>query len=189
MKRYDYINKRIKEGNYKSYLEIGVDRGNNFVRVVCENKIGVDPNCTYPHALKMTSDDFFEGLCKEPYNKKIKFDIIFIDGLHTAEQVEKDIINSMGSLNKGGVIILHDINPPTEESQQVPKVSSPWKGSVWRAMVGFIDKYKTGYTLSKVDTGLGVIEYTDIDIELGFSTKIDYSTFDKDRRKYLNIID
>lgn len=182
MKRYDYINKRIKEGNYKSYLEIGVDKGNNFVRVICETKIGVDPNCSYPHALKMTSDDFFES-------NNEKFDIVFIDGLHTAEQVEKDIVNSMARLNKGGVIILHDINPPTEESQRVPKVSSPWKGSVWRAMVGFIAKYKTGYTLSKVDTGLGVIEHTDIDIELGFSTKIDYSTFDKDRRKHLNIID
>lgn len=184
MKRYDYINHRIKEGGYRSYLEIGVDRGNNFTQVVCEKKIGVDPSCSYPHALKMTSDKFF-SLTNET------FDIIFIDGLHTAEQVEKDIINSMARLNKNGVIILHDINPPTYESQQVPKVSTPWKGSVWRAMVGFIKKYPNvnAYTLANTDTGLGVIEYTDQKIEKGFITKMKYETFDRARHEHLNIVD
>jgi hypothetical protein len=182
MNRYQYINKRIKEGGYKSYLEIGVDKGNNFTQIVCDKKIGVDPDCKYKNVIRKTSDDFFAS-------NNDKFDIIFIDGLHTAEQVEKDIVNSMERLNKGGVIILHDINPPTYESQLVPRHSIPWKGSVWRAMVGFIDKYKQGYTLAKTDSGLGVIEHTDQEIKAGFISDIDYNTFDCNRYKLLNIID
>lgn len=184
MRRFDYINKLIRERKYSSYLEIGVDKGTAFRRVQCRKKTGVDPNCVVQGIFKKTSDDFFGGTDE-------KFDIIFIDGLHTAEQVEKDIVNGMAHLNKGGVLVLHDINPPTEESQEVPKVSSPWKGTVWRAMVGFIKKYPDvkAFTLAKTDTGLGVIEWTDMELETGFITKIKYATFDKDRKKYLNIID
>jgi hypothetical protein len=86
---------------------------------------------------------------------------------------------------------LHDINPPTEESQEVPKVSSPWKGTVWRAFVGFRKKYPDikAYTLSKTDTGLGVIEYSDKKVDTGFSSKILYKTFDGKREDYLGIVD
>lgn len=181
MRRFDYINKRIREGNYKSYLEIGVDKGGNFIKVVCDKKIGVDPKCLYENVIKKTSDAFFKS-------NQETFDIIFIDGLHTAEQVEKDIVNSMNCLSQGGVIILHDINPPTEESQRVPKASIPWKGTVWRAMVGFIQMYGHGYTLSKADTGLGVIDYLP-GVKTGFITNMDYQDFDKDRYRHLNIVD
>jgi hypothetical protein len=56
-------------------------------------------------------------------------------------------------------------------------------------MVGFIDKYKQGYTLAETDSGLGVIEYTDQKIKEGFISDIDYDVFDKNRKKLLNIID
>ena len=183
MRRYDYINKLVKERGYKSYLEIGIDKGGCFRKVQCAKKTGVDPVSNVNGIIKKNSDDFF-GSTDE------KFDIIFIDGLHTAEQVESDIVNGMAHLNKGGVLVLHDINPPTEESQEVPKISSPWKGTVWRAMVGFIKKYPEveAYTLANTDTGLGVIEYVDMKIKEGFSTTIKYATFDKSRKKYLNII-
>lgn len=186
MKRFDYINKLIKEKGYTDYLEIGIDKGQCYNRVQAKNKTAVDPNKGCCGRIVKTSDDFFTSLGED-----VRFDIVFIDGLHTAEQVEKDIVNSMKHLKEGGIILLHDINPPTEESQEVPKVSSPWKGTVWRAMVGFIKKYKdvNAYTLAKTDTGIGVIEYTDVEVETGFSSGIKYSTFDNNREKYLNIVD
>ena len=66
MQRYDIINALAQKNNAKNYLEIGVSRGRNFVRVNIENKIGVDPspnggmgreNVTHV----MTSDEFFDG--------------------------------------------------------------------------------------------------------------------------------
>ena len=70
------------------YLEIGCDQNDvfNSIPVIHSNKIGVDPNSGGSH--KMTSDDFFKQNDKS-------FDVIFIDGLHTYEQTQKDIINSL----------------------------------------------------------------------------------------------
>jgi predicted O-methyltransferase YrrM len=133
-----------------------------------------------------TSDDFFASL-----PDRQSFDLIFIDGLHTAEQVERDIVNSLRHLSRDGMICLHDINPPTEESQRVPKVSTPWKGTVWRAFVGFRQKYPRieSYTLAKVDTGLGIILASSDKVALGFSTTLSYDSFDSDRTALLGIVD
>lgn len=149
MNRTKVINKLIDDNGYESYLEIGVYDGKNFGAIKCNFKIGVDPNL--PTSLKqsrdlysMPSDEFFESM-EEGY----KFDIIFIDGDHEASQVEKDIVNAYKALNKGGMILLHDCNPPTYESQVVPRIQGEYCGTVWRAVLGFIKEYgakiKTGY--------------------------------------------
>ena len=49
----------------------------------------------------MTSDIFFK-------NNEDKFDIIFLDGLHTYEQTIKDINNAIQSIEDDGVILVHD---------------------------------------------------------------------------------
>ena len=58
------------------------------------------------------SDDYFSSL-----DKTIKYDLIFIDGLHLEHQVDKDINNSLNHLSENGVIIIHDCNPITERRQ------------------------------------------------------------------------
>lgn len=147
MNRTEVINRLIQENGYTSYLEIGVYDGKNFNGVKVFESTGVDPNL--PDSLKSngnlvnaTSDHFFS-------NTEIKFDLIFIDGDHEAGQVEKDIVNSYKALNKGGMILLHDCNPPTYESQVVPRIQGEYCGTVWRSVIGFIDAYgdkiKTGY--------------------------------------------
>ena len=50
---------------------------------------------------KLTSDDFFEKLDKgEVLSNDIRFDVIFVDGLHTAVQVDKDIQNAFDAVEK-----------------------------------------------------------------------------------------
>ena len=51
---------------------------------------------------KMKSDEFF----KKKIN--IKFDIIYIDGSHYAQDVYKDLVNSFNILKNGGIIFLDD---------------------------------------------------------------------------------
>ena len=100
--RSHIINELISLKKYNSFLEIGCDKNVNFSNVLISKKIGVDPNSGGTH--KMTSDDFFR-------DNKEKFDLIFIDGLHETNQVDRDIENSLKFINKGGTILLHDCLP------------------------------------------------------------------------------
>jgi predicted O-methyltransferase YrrM len=188
MNRYQFFNTLIERNGYKSYLEIGVHTGECFMAVQCRLKVGVDPSplVKLDEINECTSDEFF---CNLPADRR--FDLIFIDGLHTAEQVERDIVNSLRHLSRDGMICLHDINPPTEESQRVPKVSTPWKGTVWRAFVGFRQQYPwiESYTLAQCDTGIGVILGCRNEVVPGFSTTMNYETFDRNRTGLLGIAD
>ena len=49
----------------------------------------------------MTSNEFF-------FNNSKKYDLIFVDGDHSSDQVKIDIDNSWKILNKGGYLILDD---------------------------------------------------------------------------------
>jgi hypothetical protein len=55
--------------------------------------------------IRKTSDDAVDEL------KDIKVDIIYIDGLHTYDQVKKDINNYKGLIKESGFISGHDHHP------------------------------------------------------------------------------
>lgn len=109
--RTDIINFTIQSLNRETtYLEIGVrEPRDNFNKINSEKKYSVDPG--YENAennvdFKMTSDDFFTNLRNgNVLEKSIKFDVIFIDGLHLADQVERDINNALEFLAEDGYII------------------------------------------------------------------------------------
>lgn len=156
MKRYEIINRIIESKGYKKYLEIGVRNGECFKEICCENKIGVDPNPTSDHTTHvMTSDQFFERL-----NPEEKFDIVFIDGLHLAHQVDKDIENSLNFLSEGGTIVLHDCNPPTrhhaaESPVFTPPANGDWNGTVYMSLIK-LRLYRKDLKLVTVDSDWGV---------------------------------
>ena len=100
-------------------MEIGVRRPeDNLEHVKAREKYSVDPcleNQLNPVDFKMTSDHFFDSLDRGTIlHKKTRFGVIFIDGLHLADQVDRDISNSLRYLAQDGFIVLHDCNPPTE---------------------------------------------------------------------------
>lgn len=130
MKRYDLINKYIQYYKFKSFLEIGTDKGETFNNIQIEYKCSVDPDKNTKPTFTLTSDEYFNK-----YNTK--FDIIFIDGLHEYSQVDRDIKNSLEHLNKNGVIIMHDCHPNSEECQRhcdhYP--GGAWTGDCWKAFI------------------------------------------------------
>lgn len=136
MSRTDIINHFIKKYNYKSYLEIGVQAGYNITAVACDKIHGVDPDKKSAANFKITSDEFFAMIRPE-----VKYDIIFIDGLHLEDQVMKDIENSLNHLSVGGTIVMHDCNPPTEWHQrsyeEFLRWPYVWNGTTWRAFVRY----------------------------------------------------
>ena len=146
--RWDLIKYLINKYNYIDYLEIGCDQDENFSRIKIQNKIGVDPKSGGTH--RMTSDVFFE-------NNSNKFDLIFLDGLHTYEQTIKDIKNAIQCIQNEGVILVHDCLPKKIWNQIVPRIYGHWNGDVWKAIVE-ARTYNYIETFTCIaDHGLGVI--------------------------------
>ncbi len=146
--RIEIIQNIINKKNYKNYLEIGCDKDENFLNIKAEKKVGVDP--VRGGTLRMTSDEFFKQ------NNK-KFDLIFLDGLHTYEQTIKDIDNSLEVLNERGAIIIHDCLPKKIWNQVVPRLHGHWNGDVWKAIV-HSRTYSNADTYTCIaDHGLGIV--------------------------------
>ena len=188
MNRLDIIQKYINYHNYSSYLEIGVDRGQVFNNVEIKLKESIDPSVgDYSYAnptYKMYSDDFF---IKYPTKK---YDIIFIDGLHESDQVDKDIANSIKALNSNGTILLHDCSPPTEQSQQVPRNNiGLWCGDVWKSIVKFNYYNYTKFNTFVIDTdlGVGVIQESKGICNYSLPDFLDYKWLELNRKQALNL--
>ena len=146
--RVHIIQEIINLKNFNNYLEIGCDQDENFSQINVKNKIGVDPKSGGTH--RMTSDTFFK-------NNKDKFDVIFLDGLHTYEQTIKDINNAIQSIQDNGVILIHDCLPKKIWNQIVPRIYGHWNGDVWKAIVE-ARTYNNIETFTCIaDHGLGII--------------------------------
>ena len=193
MKRWDIINYLIKQNNYLNYLEIGVrDPNDTFNRINIEHKDGVDPISQGPEInYPITSDEFFKSI-KE--HTDIKYDIIFVDGLHTHKQALMDIKNSLEHLKKDGCIVIHDCNPPTEWHQRPEKDYNghgAWNGTVWKAFVELRCTY-ANLEMYVVDTdwGCGIIRFGhqkiwECDIP---DNCLKYSYLETNRNELLNLI-
>jgi hypothetical protein len=129
--RTDLLNHLAEKHGLISYLEIGVqDPKQNFDKIICPQKVSVDPDPKSGATWQMTSDEFFAG----EFYLGIQPDLVFIDGLHTAEQVRKDFENALKILSLGGFIVLHDCNPEKEEHTIVPRPTKTghWNGDVYK---------------------------------------------------------
>lgn len=186
--RWEILNIIAKKINAQKYLEIGVESGITYQYVNVPYKIGVDPdpNCS-PEFVKypVESDKFF-------INNDENFDLIFIDGLHHADQVYKDIKNSLKILNPGGVIVCHDMLPPSENHQKVPRMQGQWNGDCWKAWLKLrSEEENLEMYVVDIDFGCGVImngmqETADFDSNILFE-EMDYDMYIENIHK-MNLI-
>jgi hypothetical protein len=142
------INALARALHSRSYLEIGVSKGETFANVTVRRRYGVDPNPQFDVAhlprrsqfAVMTSDEFFATLRPSKH-----FDIAFVDGLHTVEQTYRDLINVFARLQRGPVMI--DDTVPIDAISAIPDQAEsyrvrdeaglkdrPWHGDVWRVV-------------------------------------------------------
>lgn len=189
MYRWDIINYFIKKYKFTKYLEIGLDNGQTFNTVSCNEKTSVDPALgQYSHAnptFKMTSDDFFKSI-----DGNRTWDIIFIDGLHHADQVYRDINNSLRHLSDNGVIICHDMNPVDEMVQRVPRQTKKWNGDCWKAWVRMRSQRDDLYMkVIDTDEGLGIIRKNSTNALLDIPDRLRYPFLAENRKHVLNLID
>lgn len=226
MQRWDVINHLIKKNGYRNYLEIGYYKGWSFDRVECRWKMAVDPNpcktpeqelysggyqiirgtagdvignapISYPQAeggtiVKSTSDDFFAAMA--PFGNK--YDIIFIDGLHEANQVLRDVHNASKHLKVGGTIVLHDCNPPLYE-HTTTGIHGCWTGDVYKAaqVLKMVDKSfedDTPHDFYVIDTdwGVGILSPKE-EVSLSSITNVGtdwWKRLEGNRKEVLNLI-
>ena len=160
MDRIDILRRIAAALNARHYLEIGVSKGESFFPLRVARKVAVDPNprlswrkrlrkcLANPLNLfnayhRVTSDEYFVR-CAPPEGG---FDLVFVDGLHTYEQSLRDALNALEALNPGGVVALHDCNPPhaaaafparsfeDAAARRPPGWTGEWCGDVWKAVV------------------------------------------------------
>jgi hypothetical protein len=157
--RIALVNLLLSKFKDPDYLEIGTAGSNSlFDSVPVKRKYGVDP--ALGGNIRKTSDDFFK-------DNKIQFDVVFIDGLHTYEQVRQDVINSIKSLKDGGWIALHDMLPRNWIEQHVPIVSQgAWTGDVWKVAFELAQTEGIEFKILKIDCGVGVIKVIRQEVEL-----------------------
>lgn len=163
--RTDIINDIFNVYNFNSYLEIGTRvPSDNFNKINSKLKHSVDPNNNgkYNYTYNTTSDDFFKNYINQ------KYDVIFIDGMHTEEQSYKDIINSINYLNDKGFIIIHDCNPLSEwltrTYEEYLKNPGGWNGTVYKAYIKIKYELKDEWSCFVVDEnyGCGIITKNNI---------------------------
>ncbi len=150
--RQAFINKAISKFEDCKYLEIGVYNNLvfNSIPLKIENKFGVDPEKGGNY--RMTSDEFFNQ------NEQLKFNVIFIDGLHDYKQCQKDCLNSMKQLDKNGIIFLHDLLPRSFFEEKLPRRQSKWTGDVWKVAVELANSKNVEFRIINIDHGIGVLK-------------------------------
>jgi len=183
------------------YLEIGVRQpAYNFNNINANLKYSVDPGIEFegnPVDFQLTSDDFFKKLYENKIlSSKIKFDLIFIDGLHLANQVDRDIINSMNFIKDDGFIVLHDCNPPTEwhtrtESSYVnTPAARSWNGTTWKAFLKWRCNSSIQSCCIDSDWGVGILSKKQMigqNLEK-ISQFYEFEELKENRVKYLNLM-
>jgi hypothetical protein len=201
-----------------SYLELGVEHGDTFFPLRIPHKVGLDPHFTftwkfraywtlrYPanataRLYRMTSDAFF---ARPP--ARDRFDLIFIDGLHTAEQSFRDVQNSLELLAPQGVIVMHDCSPPNQAaahpassyahavSLRLPGWTGAWTGDVWKTICRLrATRSDLQVFVLDCDFGLGIITRghpeNRLAVDQDMLDRMGYTELAADRKALLNLKD
>lgn len=147
--RVALINLLLSRYANPAYLEIGCATNALFDALPVRNKIGVDP--VSGGTLRLTSDEFFQ-------QNRARFDVVFIDGLHTYDQVRRDVVNSIQCLREDGWIVLHDLLPRSWIEAHVPMVTrGEWTGDVWKVAFELAQTEGMDFRILKIDHGVGVL--------------------------------
>jgi hypothetical protein len=216
MKRIEVVQRIIDKKKARRYLEIGVSNGTNFFRIKARQKTAIDPHFKFSGKRKAewilknprnltakycecTSDDFFSSA-----GSGARFDVVFIDGLHTYEQSLRDVVSSLARLEKGGVIVIHDCNPlsqaaahPAESFQQAATLNLPgwegsWSGDVWKTVCYLRSQRRDlRVFVLNCDGGLGIVTKGEPDNPLDLSEeeldRMTYEDLAKERKGLLNL--
>jgi hypothetical protein len=164
----------------RNYFEIGSFEGATLELASCltvavdprfrlrRNVVGEKPACLL---FQETSDNFFDRrdlsvLLGGPLG------LAFLDGMHHAEVLLRDFMNTERYCDPASIIVLHDCLPPgyhmTSRDQTEPRIGSIfppdwWTGDVWQ-LIPVLRQFRPDLSIALLDshpTGLAVITNLD----------------------------
>ncbi len=217
MNRIRAVQRALEGRTDPVYLEIGVSRGQAFQKISADVKIAVDPafklsertrelaeaKARTTHYFETTSDAFFEN--EAAFLQQHPIDVALIDGLHTYEQVVRDVECTVRHLREDGVIFLHDCNPAFElagrraeswddfiAQQTGPLVIGIWNGDVWKAIVHLRSTRRDLLVgVLKCDQGVGFVRKGSPRTTLPYTAKevegLTYADLKANRKYLLNL--
>ncbi len=172
----------------KTYLEIGSRAGDLLGLAECAS-IAVDPEfllgpafagrkpscCLY----QMTSDRFFDT-CDPRTILGREIDFAFLDGMHLAEFLLRDFINTERACRKNSIVGIHDCIPvdaaitrriavdfAVSAASQHPHW---WTGDIWKVIV-ILKKFRPDLAIYAIDASpTGLMLITNLDPVLGVLT-------------------
>ena len=217
MHRVEVVHRVLAANRGERYLEIGVSRGLTFQQIRCRTKVAVDPHFRFRvpvtarlrHKLAPTStgDHYFEIPSDEFFASHAAalgpFDAVLVDGLHTADQAFRDVVNAAANLSPAGVIVMHDCNPLSapaaagtlDEATAMPGYTGEWNGDVFKAVVQVraTEPALEAFVLD-CDQGLGIVRRRGagdrpalLDIDPGTIATLTYDDLDGDRARLLDL--
>ncbi len=154
------------------------------------SKRWVHPNTLLRGRLvQATSDEFFASLAPNE-----RFDVIFVDGNHSFAQSLRDIEHAVEHLADGGVVLVHDCDPPTAGAASADSRDAgggPWCGEVWRSIV-MLRATRPDLTVEVIDAdfGIGMIRKRpspSLDVDPNWVARMTYEDLAVDRRRLLGI--
>ena len=136
------------------YLEIGVRRGHSLA-LAQGSAVGIDPapDVTMPLpagavVYPETSDRFFDHSAQSALGGGV--DLAFIDGMHHAENVLRDIMGVECHARPNALVAVDDIFPNHPLQAERCRRTRAWCGDVWKIM-GCLARYRPDLLLLRLD--------------------------------------
>jgi SAM-dependent methyltransferase len=156
----------------RTYLEIGVGRGTHFMQIEAPRKIALDPTWRIPSAaqdvvgisaVRSNPEDFFAALPRDLAGDGVG--LVLINECRTAEQALAYVENSLRLLIDGGVILLHNCLPKSEEDARGrlgpvrrQESSETCAGDVYRAIVRLRAERRDLFAcVVEAENGIGIV--------------------------------
>ncbi len=160
----EYVNHSVRRltalskiNNAKSYLEIGVRDGVTFLNIPVKKKVAVDPRFRFNYQSVVSEDVECHLMTSDQYftsnNSGDKFDLIYLDGLHTFQQTLRDFCCSISVASDRAIWLIDDTLPrdaysawPNQSESILFRRKSGLKGNIWhgdvfKAVVGINDLF------------------------------------------------
>lgn len=152
----DRINRLLRHAPRGTYLEVGVQSGRTFTTVQAGTCVGVDPRFRFDVTaldpathltMETTSDEFFAQAPAFMAAAAIEdFGVVYLDGLHTADQTYRDLVSALSLLHPAGAILIDDVVPSDVYSSLTPQsramskraiagsTTEDWHGDVFKLL-------------------------------------------------------
>jgi hypothetical protein len=151
--RYLEVTTTTTGGKYAEARDLSFD---TCVRLVY--RMGASPSRDdLPIDFRSDTDDISVPL-GEIRQRGLTFDLIFVDAHHTYECAKRDLDAAYALLEPGGVIVVHDCNPPTREVAAPQHHDGEWCGVTYKTFIDFcLGNPAIDYVTFDADYGCGVI--------------------------------